>query len=87
MQKKKIKNKKIDLKKKKTFYSLTGNLNKDYPKAEKGKDVYIITKDNRKVLDGSSGAAVSCIGHGNRRVIKAIKNQCNTGVTYASSTF
>lgn len=39
------------------------------------------------MLDASSGAAVSCLGHGNERVIKAVVKQLNTGTPYLASTF
>ncbi|CAF3549927.1 unnamed protein product [Rotaria sordida] len=45
---------------------------------------YIYLNDGRKLLDGSSGAAVSCIGHGNKRVIAAILDQLQT-VDYVHS--
>ncbi|CAF1406302.1 unnamed protein product [Rotaria sp. Silwood1] len=44
---------------------------------------YIYLKDGRKLLDGSSGAAVSSLGHGNKRVIAAILDQLQT-VDYAA---
>ncbi|KAH9870173.1 hypothetical protein J1614_007096 [Plenodomus biglobosus] len=36
-----------------------------------------------RVFDGSGGAAVSCIGHRDQRVVDAMKEQMSTGVTYA----
>jgi adenosylmethionine-8-amino-7-oxononanoate aminotransferase len=53
----------------------------------KGKGCYLYTKDNRKILDGSSGAAVSSIGHKDKRVINAMVKKLKTGVTYLASAF
>lgn len=39
------------------------------------------------MFDASGGAAVSCLGHGNERVIKAISMQLDTGITYLASSF
>ncbi|CAF5117440.1 unnamed protein product [Rotaria sp. Silwood1] len=48
---------------------------------------YIYLKDGRKLLDGSSGAAVSSLGHGNKRVIAAILDQLQTVDYVHSGTF
>ncbi|EPX75349.1 uncharacterized protein SOCG_04591 [Schizosaccharomyces octosporus yFS286] len=45
------------------------------PKVVRGDGVYVYTDDNKKILDGTGGAAVSSLGHGNREVIEYIKNQ------------
>lgn len=45
------------------------------PIAVKGDGVYIIDADGKRYLDGSGGAAVSCLGHSHPKVIEAIKNQ------------
>lgn len=68
-------------------FSLMGSFDESKPRAVKGKGVYIITKDGRVILDASSGAMVSCIGHGNKRVITAITKQNKTGITYLSSSW
>lgn len=39
---------------------------------------YIQFDDGRKILDATGGAAVSCIGHGDQRVIEAITAQAKT---------
>lgn len=62
-----------------------GPLNKSNLKATKAKGVYIIAEDGTAYLDGCSGAAVSCIGHGNKRVINAMAKPNKTGITYLSS--
>jgi adenosylmethionine-8-amino-7-oxononanoate aminotransferase len=45
------------------------------PTAVKGDGVYIIDAQGKRYLDASGGAAVSCLGHSNQRVIQAIKDQ------------
>ncbi len=45
------------------------------PIAAKGDGVYIIDSNGNKYLDGSGGAAVSCLGHSDPDVIEAIKTQ------------
>ena len=45
------------------------------PLAIKGDGVYIMDQQGKHYLDASGGAAVSCLGHGNSRVIEAIKQQ------------
>ena len=34
----------------------------------RGEGVYVYDEDGHAILDGASGAAVSCLGHGNRRI-------------------
>ena len=63
------------------------NRGKPKIKLKKGKGVYLTTKDNRKILDASSGASVSCIGYGNKKVNKAISNELKKGLNYTCSTF
>lgn len=45
------------------------------PTAVKGEGCYIIDSDGKRYLDGSGGAAVSCLGHSNERVKRAIQDQ------------
>ena len=42
--------------------------------------------DGRQVIDGSGGAAVACLGHGNARVIEAIRQQVGQ-LSYAHTVF
>jgi adenosylmethionine-8-amino-7-oxononanoate aminotransferase len=51
------------------------DLHRDLPIAVEGDGVYLIDADGRRYLDGSCGAAVSCLGHSNARVRDAIKAQ------------
>lgn len=62
------------------------SLEKEYPTAVRGEGVYLITSDGRKILDGSSGAAVSSVGHGNKEVIQAVCDQANS-LAFAHSSF
>lgn len=50
----------------------------DYPVAVKGDGCYIIDSEGKRYLDGSSGAAVSCLGHSNKEVREAIIAQVNS---------
>lgn len=43
--------------------------------ADHGDGVYIFDKTGKKYIDASGGAAVSCLGHSDAQVTKAIKNQ------------
>nr|ATI20222.1 putative aminotransferase [Juglanconis oblonga] len=63
------------------------HLTKEYPKIVGGKGKFLFTSDSRKIFDASSGAAVSCLGHGNKRINMAIRKQLKTGTTYLASTF
>lgn len=45
------------------------------PVAVGGQGVWLIDADGRRYLDGSGGAAVSCLGHGDAEVTAAIKDQ------------
>ncbi len=45
------------------------------PLATQGDGVYIIDHNNKRYLDASGGAAVSCLGHVNFRINTAIKRQ------------
>lgn len=61
-------------------------LTKSYPQADSGNGVYLVTADGRRVLDGSSGAAVSCLGHSNTEVIEAIVTQARS-LAFAHTSF
>jgi adenosylmethionine-8-amino-7-oxononanoate aminotransferase len=54
------------------------SLDRAFPVAVKGDGVYLIDADGKRYLDGSGGAAVSCLGHSNARVREAIKAQIDT---------
>ncbi len=48
------------------------------PTAVRGSGVYLYDKDGNSYLDGSGGAAVSCLGHGDPDVIASIKSQLDS---------
>lgn len=48
------------------------------PTAERGNGIYLFDREGKKYLDGSGGAAVSCLGHSDQDVIAAIKAQVDT---------
>ena len=45
------------------------------PIAVSGKGMYLVGADGRQIIDGSGGAAVACLGHGDARVVAAITAQ------------
>jgi adenosylmethionine-8-amino-7-oxononanoate aminotransferase len=51
------------------------NCKANLPLAVQGDGVYIVDSTGKRYLDASGGAAVSCLGHSNRRVIEAIPAQ------------
>ena len=62
--------------------SLAGTL----PTVAHGEGVYLVDHDGRKYLDGSGGAAVSCLGHSEERVRRAIREQVQQ-VAFAHTAF
>jgi len=46
-----------------------------YPVAVRGEGAYIFDREGRRYLDASGGAAVSCLGHSDAAVIKAVQEQ------------
>jgi len=57
-----------------------------YPVATRAGGMYIEDAKGRRYLDMSGGAAVSCLGHGNRRVIEAIVRQLDA-LPFAHTAF
>ncbi|KAL4809337.1 pyridoxal phosphate-dependent transferase [Aspergillus unguis] len=55
-------------------------------KAVGGKGSYLFLEDGAKFLDSTGGAAVSCLGHGNEKVIQAITDQLKQ-VEYCHTAF
>src|SRR5262249_42832443 len=45
------------------------------PIAVSGRGVWLVAGDGREILDGSGGAAVSCLGHQHPRVLEAMARQ------------
>src|SRR5258705_9431131 len=56
------------------------------PVAAGGHCVWLVDADGREVLDGSGGAAVSCLGHQHPRVLDAMARQAGK-LAYAHSSF
>ncbi len=56
------------------------------PTATRARGVYIFDADGKAYLDGSGGAAVSCLGHGDAEVTRAIKDQLDS-VAFAHTSF
>ena len=56
------------------------------PKAVSGEGVWLVTENGHRVLDASSGAAVSCLGHQHPRIIEAMARQAEK-LVYAHTGF
>jgi adenosylmethionine-8-amino-7-oxononanoate aminotransferase len=56
------------------------------PRAVAGHGVYITDSDGRSYIDGSGGAAVSCLGHGHPEVLAAMREQMDR-IAYAHTSF
>ena len=56
------------------------------PPAVGGEGCYIIDTDGKRYLDGSGGAAVSCLGHGDPEVTAAVKAQLDK-IAFAHTGF
>jgi adenosylmethionine-8-amino-7-oxononanoate aminotransferase len=56
------------------------------PVAVKGEGIEIVDSTGKRYIDASGGAAVSCLGHSNQRVIDAIKRQAQQ-LPYAHTSF
>lgn len=46
-----------------------------YPVAVRGDGVYVFDREGKRYLDASGGAAVSCLGHSDQAVIRAVQEQ------------
>lgn len=57
-----------------------------YPRAARAEGVYVYDDKGKQYLDGSGGAAVTCLGHGHPDVIAAIKSQVDQ-LAYAHTAF
>jgi len=55
-------------------------------RAASSNGMFIVDDRGRQVIDGSGGAAVSCLGHGDARVVEAICRQAGT-LAYAHNGF
>src|ERR1700736_1779399 len=61
-------------------------LRKPPPVAVGGHGVWLVAADGREILDGSGGAAVSCLGHQHPRVLEAMARQA-AKLTFAHTGF
>ncbi len=59
---------------------------KELPVVQRGEGVYLYDKQGKRYFDGSGGAAVSCLGHSDPKVLSAIKDQVNK-VAFAHTGF
>jgi len=59
---------------------------KEMPTVAGGEGVYLIDTTGKRYLDGSGGAAVSCLGHNHPKVIEAIREQIGK-VAFAHTSF
>ena len=57
-----------------------------FPVAVGGEGCYLIDSTGKRYLDGSGGAAVSCLGHGDAEITAAIKSQLDA-VAFAHTGF
>ncbi len=62
------------------------HLRQSYPVAAAGDGPYLIDDQGRRYLDGSGGAAVSCLGHSHPEVIAAVQAQVQK-LAYAHTSF
>jgi adenosylmethionine-8-amino-7-oxononanoate aminotransferase len=62
------------------------HLRHEYPVAVAGDGPYLIDRDGRRYLDGSGGAAVSCLGHGHPAIVEAVREQV-ARLEYAHTSF
>jgi len=46
-----------------------------YPVAVRGEGAYLIDREGKRYLDASGGAAVSCLGHSDAAVVRAVQEQ------------
>lgn len=69
-----------------TSYVLHRTLKTKLPNIARGDGNYLIDTDGKRYLDACGGAAVSCLGHSNKRVIQAVTDQINR-VAFAHTGF
>ncbi len=67
-------------------HALHRSLLADPPRAVKGDGAYIVDHAGKRYLDGSGGAAVSCLGHSHPAVVEAIQRQV-AKLPYAHTSF
>ena len=57
------------------------------PVAVGGDGILLVIADGPRIIDASGGAAVACLGHGNRRAAEAIGRQAGTMAYAHTGTF
>ena len=62
------------------------NPGSSYPQAIRGEGMYFVDDAERRFLDMSGGAAVSCLGHGHAGLIQAVKQQLDS-LAFAHTAF
>ncbi|HVL75470.1 MAG TPA: aspartate aminotransferase family protein [Noviherbaspirillum sp.] len=62
------------------------SLRQTYAVAVAGDGPYLIDQSGRRYLDGSGGAAVSCLGHGHPAIVEAVREQVSR-LEYAHTSF
>jgi adenosylmethionine-8-amino-7-oxononanoate aminotransferase len=62
------------------------HLHQRYPVAVAGDGPYLIDSEGKRYLDGSGGAAVSCLGHGHPALVAAVREQV-AKLEYAHTSF
>ena len=60
--------------------------NHPYPRGARGEGVYLFDETGKAYLDGSGGAAVTCLGHGHPDIIAAVQQQVEQ-LSYAHTAF
>ena len=70
----------------KSDYVFQRNSRADLPLALSGDGCYLYDDKGKAYLDGSGGAAVSCLGHSDEHVKKAITEQVQQ-MAYAHTSF
>ena len=61
-------------------------LDHEFLRVAKAKGQYLILDDGRRILDAVGGAAVTCLGHCDDRVIQAVMKQMNE-VAYCATIY
>lgn len=51
------------------------DLHAAYPVVTHGEGIYLYLRGGRRVIDGASGAAVVCLGHGNKEIVSILAEQ------------
>ncbi|HMQ42552.1 MAG TPA: aminotransferase class III-fold pyridoxal phosphate-dependent enzyme, partial [Paracoccus sp. (in: a-proteobacteria)] len=62
------------------------NIGPELPRAVAGDGVWITDAGGRRYIDGSGGAAVTSLGHGNAEVLDAMRAQMDA-IAYAHTSF